>query len=447
MVSQLNLGDGSITLKPFQITGKDIKSKINTWFSIKRNQYISIALILFFAFLVRMYLSTLQGFEFDISLFRTWSRGVHFTGISDFYHGVKSDYPPLYIYILWAVGAFYELFISSSFDIQSPVFTILLKTPAMIADIATALLIFLIVRKYGSFNMSFLCMTVYAFNPAIIYNSAIWGQVDSVYTLFLMFALMEFVSGKPMIAGTSLALGILTKPQSLVLVPLFALIMLKKHSLLTFVKVSIASFTVFVLVALPFYLNTSIFGLFRLYFSSYTQYPFNSLNALNIWAFGGLFQPDNKIFLFLTYRIWGYLLFSLLFIYVAYIITKRKDNISIYIATAILFFGFFMLFTRIHERYLFSLFAPLAVAMALDRRLSYVYLSATITFLFNLHFVLEESKTGITFANREFLIPVIAGINLVLFIYTIYCFSSDLNSLKVDIKHSIKHSGIKKHHE
>ncbi|KAB2946195.1 MAG: hypothetical protein MPEBLZ_00382 [Candidatus Methanoperedens nitroreducens] len=442
MVSQLNLGDGSITLKPFQITGKDIKSKINTWFSIKRNQYISIALILFFAFLVRMYLSTLQGFEFDISLFRTWSRGVHFTGISNFYHGVKSDYPPLYIYILWAVGAFYKLFISSSFDIQSPVFTILLKTPAIIADIATALLIFLIVRKYGSFNMSFLSMTVYAFNPAIIYNSAIWGQVDSVYTLFLMFALMEFVSGKPMIAGTSLAMGILTKPQSLVLVPLFALIMLKKHSLLTFVKVSIASFTVFVLVALPFYLNTSIFGLFRLYFSSYTQYPFNSLNALNIWSFGGLFQPDNKIFLFLTYRIWGYLLFGLLFIYVAYIITKRKDDRSIYIATAILFFGFFMLFTRIHERYLFSLFAPLAVAMALDRRLSYVYLSATITFLFNLHFVLEESKTG-TFANIEFLIPLIAGINLILFIYTIYCFSSDLNSLKVDIKHS----GIKKHHE
>ena len=437
MVSQLNLGDGSITLKPFQITGKDIKSKINTWFSIKRNQYISIALILFFAFLVRMYLSTLQGFEFDISLFRTWSRGVHFTGISNFYHGVKSDYPPLYIYILWAVGAFYKLFISSSFDIQSPVFTILLKTPAIIADIATALLIFLIVRKYGSFNMSFLSMTVYAFNPAIIYNSAIWGQVDSVYTLFLMFALMEFVSGKPMIAGTSLALGILTKPQSLVLVPLFALIMLKKHSLLTFVKVSIASFTVFVLVALPFYLNTSIFGLFRLYFSSYTQYPFNSLNALNIWAFGGLFQPDNKIFLFLTYRIWGYLLFSLLFIYVAYIITKRKDDRSIYIATAILFFGFFMLFTRIHERYLFSLFAPLAVAMALDRRLSYVYLLATITFLFNLHFVLEESKTG-TFANIEFLIPLIAGINLILFIYTIYCFSSDLNSLKVDIKHSLR---------
>ncbi|HEX7628078.1 MAG TPA: hypothetical protein VF354_04055 [Candidatus Methanoperedens sp.] len=274
-------------------------------------------------------------------------------------------------------------------------------------------------------------MTVYAFNPAIIYNSAIWGQVDSVYTLFLMFALMEFVAGKPVISGTSFALAILTKPQSLVLLPLFALVMLKKHSLLTFVKVSIASFTVFVLVALPFYLHTSIFGLFRLYFSSYSQYPFNSLNAYNIWAFRGLFQPDNTIILFLTYRTWGYILFSILFVYVAHIIMERKDDRSIYIASAILFFGFFMFFTRIHERYLFSFFAPLAVAMAFDRRLSYVYLLATITFLFNLHFVLEVSKTGIAFVNGDFLIPFTAGINLVLIMYTIYCFSSGLNSLKV----------------
>jgi Gpi18-like mannosyltransferase len=371
-----------------------------------------------------MYLSQFEGYEFDISIFRTWSRGVHITGISHFYHGVKSDYPPLYIYILWAVGAFYESFISSSFDIHNPVFTILLKTPAIIADIATALLIFLIVRKYGSFRSAFICMTLYAFNPAIIYNSAIWGQVDSVYTLFLMFALKELVSGKPVIAGTSLALAILTKPQSLVLVPLFALVMLKKHKPLTMVKASIASCAAFVVVALPFYLDTSIFELFRLYLSSYIQYPFNSLNAFNIWAFGGLFQPDNTIFLFLTYRTWGYLLFSLLFVYVAHVIIERKDDRSIYIASAILFFGFFMFFTRIHERYLFSLFAPLAVAMSFDRRLSYVYVLATITFLFNLYFVLEETKTGIAFVEGEFLIPFTTGINLLLFIYTMYCFSS-----------------------
>jgi Gpi18-like mannosyltransferase len=65
-------------------------------------------------------------------------------------------------------------------------------------------------------------MISYAFNPAIIYDSAIWGQVDSVYTLFFMLALMLFVSGKQMFSGVFMALAILTKPQSFVLVPLFA---------------------------------------------------------------------------------------------------------------------------------------------------------------------------------------------------------------------------------
>jgi Gpi18-like mannosyltransferase len=299
-----------------------------------------------------------------------------------------------------------------------------MKMPAMIADVSTALLIFLIVRRYGSFKLAFLSMISYSFNPAIIYDSAIWGQVDSVYTLFFMLALMLFVSDKQMLSGVFMAIAILTKPQSLVLVPLFALVMIKKNSPLTLAKILFVSCAAFVVVALPFYPDMSILELFKSYFMSYTQYPYNSLNAFNLWAFTGLFQPDNIQFLFMTYRMWGYLIFGLIFMYVSYFILKNKDDKSIYIACAILFFAFFMFFTRIHERYLFPMFAPLAVAMTLDRRFSYVYVLATLTFLFNLHFVLVEAKTGIPFQDSEFLIPVMAGINLVLFIYTIYCYST-----------------------
>jgi Gpi18-like mannosyltransferase len=415
----------SITLiNSVRITGKEIKPRINTWFSVMRNQYLTLAIALLVSFIIRMYLSQFEGHGYDISLFKTWSRGVYYTGFSHFYNGIGSDYPPFYIYILWAIGTLYKSFISFSFDIDSPIFSILLKMPAILADIATALLIFLIVRKYGSFRLAFISMISYAFNPAIIYDSAIWGQVDSVYTLFFMLALMLFISGKQMLSGVSMALAILTKPQSLVLVPLFALVMIKKNSPLTLAKILSVSFAAFVVVALPFYLDTSILDLFKLYFTSYIQYPYNSLNAFNFWAFEGLFQPDNTQFLFMTYRMWGYLMFGLIFMYVSHFVLKNKDDKSIYIASAILFFAFFMFFTRIHERYLFPMFAPLAVAMTLDRRFSYVYVLATLTFLFNLHFVLEESKSGIAFPNGEFLIPVTAGINLVLLIYTIYCYST-----------------------
>lgn len=417
-----------------RITANVIKKKINTWSQIKRNQYLTLAIALLVSFILRMYLSQFEGHGYDIWVFKTWSRGVYYTGFSHFYNGIRSDYPPFYIYILWAIGTLFKTFISSSFDVDSPVFTILLKMPAIFADIATAFLIFLIVRKYGSFRLAFTAMILYAFNPAIMYNSAIWGQVDSVYTLFFMLALMLFVSGKQMLSGVFMALAILTKPQSLVLVPLFALVMIRKNSPLDLVKIASASCAAFVVVALPFYLDTSILELFKLYFNSYIQYPFNSLNAFNLWSFGGLFRPDNTQFLFMTYRMWGYLMFGLVFMYVSYFILKSKDDTSIYIASAILFFAFFMFFTRIHERYLFPMFAPLAVAMTLDRRFSYVYVLGTLTFLFNLHFVLEETKTGIPFPNGEFLIPVTAGINLVLLIYTIYCYSTYKSNIKEDIE-------------
>lgn len=379
-----------------------------------------IALALFVSLIIRLYLSGFEGHGFDIDTFKKWSNGVYFTGFSHFYSGVGSDYPPLYIYILWAIGKINKLYISHSFE--SPFFLIMLKIPAIIADIATAFLIFIIARKYVSFKVAYLAMVSYAFNPAIIYNSAIWGQVDSVYTLFFMIALMFFVSGRPVYSGMSLVLAILTKPQSLVLLPLFALAMIKKYPPVTVAKVTASSCTAFVVLALPFFIDSSIFDLFKLYFSSYVQYPFNSLNAFNIWAFTGLFEPDNTHFLVMTYRMWGYLMFGSIFIYIAYLTLKKQDDASIFLASAILFFAFFMFFTRIHERYFFPMFAPLAVAMIFDRRLYVVYGIATLTFLFNLHFVLEETKTGLDFPYRNEFILITSGINLLLIFYTIIYF-------------------------
>ncbi|PWB52563.1 MAG: hypothetical protein C3F06_08395 [Candidatus Methanoperedenaceae archaeon] len=414
---------------PFRITGRNIRPGINKWFAIRRNQYLAVALALFVSFLIRIYLSQVEGHVNDIWFFKTWSRGIYYTGFAHFYDGLRSDYPPFYIYFLWAIGTFYKSFISFSFDINSPFFTFLIKLPAMTADILTAFLIFLIVRRYGRFRLAFLSMISYSFNPAIIYDSAIWGQVDSVYTLFFMLSLMLFFSDKPISSGVCLVLAILTKPQSLVLLPLFALFIIRKQPLFTSVKVAAASCAAFVVVALPFYSATSIFDIFRLYSSSYIQYPYNSLNAFNIWAFTGMFQPDDTQFLFMTYRMWGYLLFGMIFIYIAYSTLKYKDDMSIYISSALLFFAFFMFFTRIHERYLFPVFAPLAVAMTLDRRFSYVYILATITFLFNLILVLEQTKGGLP--NGEFLIPVAAGINLILLIFMISCYSNTEQTVRI----------------
>lgn len=376
-----------------------------------------------------MYLSRFDGHQYDISTFKIWSRGVYYAGFSQFYQVIGSDYPPFYIYVLWVVGTIYKLFFTVSFDFYSPVFTTLIKMPAMISDIVTAFMIFYIVKKYKSFIIAFLSMVSYAFNPAIIYDSAIWGQMDSVYAMFFMFALMLFISDRPMLSGAFMAIAILTKPQSLVLVPLFVFILIKKFPPLTIAKTITASLMTFIVLSLPFYLETSIFNIFDKYFSAYNEYPYNSMNAFNIWAFVGLNQQDNIHFLFISYKMWGYILFGLVCIFVLYVLSKNKDDKSIYLAAAILFFAFFMFFTRIHERYLFPVFAPLAVAMTFDRRLYYVYGIGTFTFLLNMYIVLIGKSFSFPYSYK--LMLYISEINLVILFYAIYCFSTSLNAKKI----------------
>ena len=365
---------------------------------------------------------------------------------------MSSDYPPFYIYILWIVGAIYKL-LSPSFDTSTTFFTILIKLPANIADIFTAILIFKILRKYVDFKTAYFGMLIYVFNPAIIYNSAIWGQVDSINTFLMLTAIMLLISDRLELAGISLAIAILTKPQSLVVLPFIAVLMIKdlrdknrlspRFALLRFIKIFIVSIFVFLILALPFYndnVHGLIIGLVKIYASGYGQYAFNSVNAFNFWAILGLMKPDNIVILSLSYKMWGYVLFGLLFAYVLICITKdrygtntngnknineygnkNKRDILIYFAGAILLFGFFMFFTRIHERYIFPMFAPLVIVASMDKHLKYVYWVLTFTFLFNLYSVLQSFNNNMRVPYEHAL--VVSIINLGIFIYMLICFS------------------------
>lgn len=430
----------------------------------KQNSAIIITLTI--SLLIRIYLSQFDGYKNDIFDFKLWSQGIYNIGSANFYRSVASDYPPFYIYILWLVGAIYKL-LSPSFDAGTTLFTILIKLPANIADIFTALLIFKILRKYADFKTAYFGMAIYAFNPAIIYNSAIWGQVDSINTFLMLLAIMLMISDRLELAGISLAIAVLTKPQSLVVLPFIAILMIKnlidkniglRFVLLRIAKIFIVSIFVFLILALPFYTKNIyglVIGLIKIYSSGYGQYAFDSVNAFNLWAMLGLMKPDDTIILYLTYKTWGYILFGLLFAYIIISVaikdkdsyedikrsnnkiekeseSKNKSDVLIYFAGAILLFGFFMLFTRIHERYLFPMFAPFVIVASLDRHLRYIYWILTFTFLFNLYSVMKA------FNNREFIpyeqVLIVSIINSGIFIYLLYYFSKS-SRRKIDEIH------------
>ena len=128
----------------------------------------------------------------------------------------------------------------------------MIKLVPNLFDLATAGLIYFFVRKQSSFKFALIATTLYAFNPAVIFNAAVWGQYDAVYTFFLVLSLMLALKSKPELSAVTFAIGLLTKPQGIALLPLIVFLIYKKGGLKKLlISVAVFAATVF-LVILPF---------------------------------------------------------------------------------------------------------------------------------------------------------------------------------------------------
>ena len=111
-------------------------------------------------------------------------------------------------------------------------------------------------------------------------------------------------------------------------------------------------------VILPFEWSNPVTFLSKIYFGAYSGYQYTSINAFNLWGClvcGSLMG---------TSTFWvGHCLARLLFSHCMFCISGLmfQVNGSLIFAAFMLFFAFFMLPTRIHERYLFPAISMLAL--------------------------------------------------------------------------------------
>jgi Gpi18-like mannosyltransferase len=154
------------------------------------SKYLTSALIILLVSLtVRLYLIPLPGHFVDMGHFVRWTKAATEEGIAFVYAIASPDYPPGIFYILKPIGIIYQKFISPDFE-DTMLLRMLLKLPAVTADLATAMMIFFSLRKWKSEKIAFWAMTFYALNPAIIYVSAYWGQLDAINTFFMFAAII-----------------------------------------------------------------------------------------------------------------------------------------------------------------------------------------------------------------------------------------------------------------
>lgn len=383
--------------------------------------WIMVAIFLV-ALLVRLLLTNvMHGHPTDIVNFKAWTIHVSKHPFAEFYKsvnptkGVWADYPPLYILVLWLVGKFYMIFDPSFAKWTGAMFTTLVKLPSILADLGCMALIYLNLRRHINASLAIFAVIVFAVHPAVIYESAMWGQVDSV-TLFLQLLAIWFLFNKNESAAILVTtLNILVKPQGLILMPfvLFVTFYRKQwkqmlSGILGSAAVTFAVTAIFV----PF--QRIIPWLWEQYASQGNLYSYSSIQAFNLWSLSGMWKSDVARGIFglgnghpdwwLQHKTWGLILFGL--VYAGALVyywwrSKQNENeeLLIWHVSALLMVAFFLFPTRMHERYLYSGLFLLLGSAVLQKRLLLPFLLYSGTFLLNLLYELPGHKTELKFAG------------------------------------------------
>lgn len=390
-------------------------------FAIQHNQRkLLIFTIICTGFLLRLCLATwINGHPYDLSTFQRWANSVS-NNFTQFYTARNSsDYPPLYIYVLFLVGKI------SSLSMMSPYATLLLKLPSILADVATSFIIYKLAQKYLSWEISALLSAFYLFNPAIFINSTVWGQVDSFFTLIVIASVVLLVEKKIGLATAFFMAAILMKPQGIIFLPVLGFELLRQVRQKSWKNISRSLFTAMitaVVIILPFSLSGGPAWILKLYTGTLGEYPYASVNAFNFFSLlGENFAKDTGNGFVFNYHTWG-LIFIVLIAALAWLIYVKGKNVSFApVAALLLIVGVFVFSTRMHERYLFP-----AVALALlayiylrDRRFLLLAIGFSLTIYVNTHYVLVETLKGINSVPFDMVLILTSFFNVILFGYLV----------------------------
>lgn len=148
--------------------------------------------------------------------------------------------------------------------------------------------------------------------PATILNSGFWAQCDSIYTSFIVLALVCLFFDRPVSAFVLLGVGFAFKLQSIFILPFFVIYYLlrRKCSVLHFLIIP----AVMMASAVPGYLaGRPLWEPFDIYLNQTETYSWMNANFPNVWClFGSDYALLQKLAIWLTIAALGMGLFFLL---------------------------------------------------------------------------------------------------------------------------------------
>jgi Gpi18-like mannosyltransferase len=278
------------------------------------------------------------------------------------------------------------------------------------------------------------------FNIAFIYNTLIWGQVDSMYTAFVIAALIAAFFGNVTVSVVLFLLALNTKLQAIVFFPLVGIILLPQliQRPSRIFHVIVAALIVEFLVYLPFILHGQLSNALSINSNLVGSYPMLSVNAHNFWYL--FFQNaiidntnDSDILYLFSYKAWGLILFMasaaltlvpvvlrMLSCSLRRLSMKNADGDIVLLSAMLLTLNLFFFTTEMHERYSHPVVLFSGVYAILTRRyLLYLILSAA--YFLNMEQVLRYLQVPYhTLIFQPQFIAALFGIGMLVAYYYLY---------------------------
>lgn len=284
-----------------------------------------------------------------------------------------------------------------------------IKLITLVFDFGIFIILFQIIKKY---QRPALYILAGIFNFALLYNTIIWGQIDSIPVFFVLAGIWALLNNKRYLAITLYLIGISFKVQMVVFIPVFGLILLthfwqEKKRYYELLKAVFYALSIEAIIMAPFIIAGKLTNLIQVVTGSVGFYKDISLNAYNFWLLlkgpGAINTPDTEIFFAgINYHQAGLAMFIVAFIvitlpslYTTYKMLQAKSfkwfNKEFFalasLTMALTMTAFFFFNTEMHERYLFPALVFYGIH-ALLTKIPWMYILISIGFFINVEWVL-----------------------------------------------------------
>ena len=197
-------------------------------------------------------------------------------------------YPPGSVYLLWLSG-----WIGRLIEPAANGFRVIVETPPLIADFFIGLTIYFAAWRDGRGLRALIIMMLFALNPALIFDTVVWGQSDSVVAMPMIIAAILILSGRYRLGWSAAAIAMLAKPQAIAFTPPLALWTLFNAGIGECVWCAGAFAGTVVIGILPYQLGHSWDWIINVYKDLGTRFSEASVGAFNFMGLiGGMGTPD-----------------------------------------------------------------------------------------------------------------------------------------------------------